>query len=79
MTICHEGRTFGAVPHHYEINVAKDGRHLFATHERSLTNKWDYEKVMKIMKEKFPASEGYNVTATGEYQFGITIDDREEG
>jgi len=77
MTICHEGRTFWAVPHHYEINVSLNGRHLFATNERSLTNKWDYEKVIPIIREKFPESEGYKVSVTAEYEFGMTIDKEE--
>lgn len=49
---------------YYEINVALNGMHLFATAKRSCTTKWEYEKVLKILKEKFPESEGYKVTAT---------------
>lgn len=74
MTVVHEGKTFAGVPHHYEINVAKDGRHFFATAERSITNQWDFEKVIATIREKFPESEGYKVTATAEYQFGMSID-----
>lgn len=50
----------------YEINVAFNGKHLFATHERSLSNLLpdDALKVFHLMEEKFPKSEGYEVTMT---------------
>lgn len=65
-------RTIGAVPHHFEINVAKDGRHLFGTHERSITDRRDLEKVMRIFREKFPESEGYHVTVYANYEFALS-------
>jgi len=46
---------------HYEINVSKDGVHLFATHERSLQ---ENEKALALFKEfqfKFPSIEGYKL------------------
>ena len=49
---------------YYEINVSLNGRHLFATAERSCTIRCEYEKVLNILKRKFPESEGYEVTAT---------------
>jgi hypothetical protein len=50
----------------YEINVAHNGRHLFATHERSMSNKLLEQALdmMRLMCEKFPESEGYEVTMT---------------
>lgn len=48
----------------YEINVALNGKHLFATAERSITNQADCRKVIKIFKEKFPENEGYHISAT---------------
>jgi hypothetical protein len=61
----------------YEINVStlrKDHRgnqyhHLFATHERSLTLRVDAERLLKILREKFPAPE-YNVTLTAMFKYG---------
>jgi len=47
----------------YEINVSLNGFHLFATHERSLTNEDLFEKALTVFKEKFPKSEGYEITA----------------
>jgi hypothetical protein len=55
---------------YYEINVAKNGRHFFATSERSLNYRDDYEKVLKVMLEKFPEIEGYSVTARLNHAYG---------
>lgn len=49
---------------YFEINVSKDGRHLFATAPRSLTTRKEYEAALELLKEKFPEAEGYSVTAT---------------
>lgn len=46
----------------YEINVSLNGKHFFATHERSLTNVWELKKVLKVFCEKFPPEEGYKIT-----------------
>lgn len=49
---------------YYEINVSKDGRHMFATHPRSLQDEERALKCLKLMRKKFPVSEGYNVSMT---------------
>lgn len=49
---------------YYEINVSLNGRHLFATAERSITTSWEMEKVYNLFKEKFPESEGYKLSVT---------------
>ncbi len=49
---------------YYEINVALDGKHFFATAERSLTNKYEAEKALKVFIDKFPESEGYTISMT---------------
>lgn len=49
---------------HYEINVSLNGRHLFATDERSCVTEDDLNKVLKIFIEKFPKSEGYKLSYT---------------
>lgn len=46
----------------YEINVSLNGKHFFATHERSLTNVWELERVLNVFKDKFPPEEGYKIT-----------------
>ena len=47
----------------YEINVSKDGRHYFATHERTL--QLDNVKTAKMVmhfEKVFPADEGYKIS-----------------
>ena len=47
---------------YYEINVALNGRHFFATNERSIQDAQKLEEVRKVFEEKFPESEGYSLT-----------------
>ena len=49
---------------YYEINVALDGKHFFATAKRSINNKNKLEEVYKVFKEKFPKEEGYSISIT---------------
>ena len=56
---------------HYEINVSKNGRHFFATHERSITTKQDAKKVLDIFEAKFPEEEGYFIMVLAYDQSGI--------
>lgn len=48
----------------YEINVAWNGRHFFATHERSIRNQWELQDILAVFMEKFPEAEGYEITVT---------------
>ena len=59
---------------YYEINVSKDGKHLFATAERSITVNWELEKVYKLFKEKFPENEGYKISVTHWNKVGEFVD-----
>ena len=52
------------MPSYYEINVALNGYHLFATDPRSCQDIHAFRMALKIIREKFPESEGYKVTAT---------------
>ena len=46
----------------YEINVSKDGKHFFATHERSLgLSKRHTKEVYDKLVEAFPANDGYQI------------------
>lgn len=47
---------------HYEFNISLNGSHFFGTHERSAQSVWKAQKVLAVLKEKFPQSEGYEVT-----------------
>lgn len=58
----------------YEINVALNGQHLFATHKRSITNKIALEVIYRIFKQKFPEEEGYHISVTQYDTVGKFID-----
>lgn len=47
---------------HYEINISRNGQHVFATHERSLYRKHQANMVFNLLRKKFPKQEGYEVT-----------------
>lgn len=49
---------------HYEINVAKNGKHYFATHERSISTEEKAKELYKKLTQAFPESEGYTVSVT---------------
>ena len=57
-----------------EFNVSLNGKHFFATHERSCTNSIDANKLKKVLQEKFPESEGYYITASINPQRSYSID-----
>lgn len=61
---------------HYEFNISLNGSHLFATHERSVTDSDKATKVRDILTEKFPESEGYKVSLhiNPGVNFGVLID-----
>ena len=64
---------------YYEINVALNGKHFFATAERSITNKWKLKEVYNILKEKFPQEEGYEISVTKYETVGKSVDMEQEG
>ena len=49
---------------YYEINVSLNGKHLFATAERSIVNTMQLQKVYGLFKEKFPEEDGYKISVT---------------
>lgn len=59
---------------YYEINVALNGQHLFATDKRSITNKFALDVVYRIFKEKFPMEEGYDILVTQWDNVGKFVD-----
>ena len=59
---------------YYEINVALNGQHFFATDKRSITNKRTLEKVYKVLKEKFPLEEGYDIVVSCYETVGKFVD-----
>lgn len=59
---------------YYEINVSLNGKHFFATHERSIADKWTLKEVYNVFVEKFPKEEGYEISVTLYETFGTHID-----
>ena len=58
---------------YYEINISKNGRHFFATAERSITSLTQAEGMYMLFKEKFPESEGYKIDVTYWEKVGKSI------
>jgi len=58
----------------FEINISLNGRHFFATHQRSINSSQDFETVLKTLQEKFPESEGYSITASFNPQVNYRFD-----
>ena len=59
---------------YYEINVTLNGKHLFATAERSATCQSSLKLLYDIFKEKFPESEGYEISVTRWERVGYHVD-----
>lgn len=58
----------------YEINVSKDGKHFFATHERSLgLSKSHTREVYDKLVEAFPKNEGYEISINYWEKAGHTV------
>lgn len=61
----------------YEINVSLNGKHFFATAERSLTTKEDAMKVLVAIIKKFPKSDGFKVDISEWREEGTQFTDEE--
>lgn len=58
----------------FEINISKDGSHFFATNSRSIPSEHELKKVLPVLAEKFPESEGYGVSVCYYQTSGRSID-----
>lgn len=59
---------------HYEINVSLNGRHFFATADRSCRDENDVKKVLPEIMKRFPESDGFAVTVTYHEHIGYGKD-----
>jgi hypothetical protein len=57
----------------YEINVSKDGKHYFATHERSITTISLAVEIRDRLKQAMPEEEGFKFTITQKQTIGVEI------
>jgi hypothetical protein len=46
---------------HYELNVSKDGRHVFATHPRSVLTEREAARLYVLFTQAFPEAKGYQI------------------
>lgn len=61
---------------HYEINVSQNGKHLFATHERSCRSLEECKTVLSEIVKRFPKEDGFSVTINRYENVGQEIDQR---
>jgi hypothetical protein len=59
---------------YYEINIAKEGHHLFATADRSLSSRSKTKLVYDRLKAAFPEEEGYSITISYWSHVGEDVD-----
>ena len=59
---------------YYEINVSSNGKHFFATAERSIRDITTLKHVYVTMINKFPECEGFKITVTENTISGKWID-----
>jgi hypothetical protein len=62
---------------HFEINVSHNGQHFFATEERSAVNSYQARNLYRVLKAKFPESEGYRVDVTEIHCSGTQVDTKD--
>lgn len=58
----------------FEINVSLNGKHLFATHERSIRHSYELERVLPEIQKRFPIEEGFNIDVSYEPQVSYSTD-----
>lgn len=58
---------------YYEINVSKNGKHYFATAERSLRDEDEARAAYFDFCERFPSSDGFSITVTRWESYGKVI------
>lgn len=59
---------------YYEVNISLNGKHFFATNERSITDEHKLKEVYGTLREKFPNEDGYNITVVKYETVGKHID-----
>lgn len=62
---------------YYEINVAKNGKHFFATAERSITTSLELADVYSALSKAFTKDDGYTMSVTQWKSVGTFIKEEE--
>lgn len=58
---------------YYEINVALNNKHYFATAKRSATDLPTVMRLTKDIKDRFPTSEGYSISVSYHPEAGYSM------
>jgi hypothetical protein len=58
----------------YEINVSKDGKHYFSTHERSIGTIDRAVEIRDRLKKAMPEEEGFRYTITQWKTTGVKVE-----
>ncbi|MEY4571535.1 MAG: hypothetical protein RLZ10_746 [Bacteroidota bacterium] len=61
----------------YEINVSKNGRHVFATHEKSINTLGEAAFIVSRLEKAFPQSEGYFITISKKVVSYVPVPDKD--
>jgi hypothetical protein len=61
----------------FEINISLKGKHVFATHQRSLTTPTEVRNVLPRLKIAFPKEDGYEIGITNWEHVGKIHDIKE--
>jgi hypothetical protein len=61
----------------YEINVSKNGRHVFATHEKSINTLTEATDIILRLDKAFPQSEGYFITISKKVVSYLPVPDKD--
>lgn len=61
----------------YEINVSKNGRHVFATHEKSISTLREATDIILRLDKAFPQSEGYFITISRKVVSYVPVPDKD--
>lgn len=59
---------------HFEINVSCAGRHVFATHPRSVTTEQECARLYNLFREAFPLRDGFHITVSKQVSAWSYID-----
>lgn len=59
---------------YFEVLVTLNGRHFFATAERSIRDRVTLEKVVSVFRECFTAENGYEITVTRWETVGTSVE-----
>ena len=58
---------------YYDVNISLNGRHFFATADRSITDREKLRQVLPVLVRSFPRTSGYEISVTQRIETGHFI------